>query len=165
MNGATTVLLVAALGVAVTACEPEPITLNFVFPAEISYLYSETVQVSMVRASAAQPLDCTQLLRWATNNIGDFETEQEYRGVSVCELNDGGLTFNDIGEHERAFVAVVRGRSNRLLLTGCAREETTLETKEIDLFLWTAPEYANHVEAIGELTCVSVEEKCSRGCR
>jgi hypothetical protein len=165
MNGVKAMLLVWVLGLGVVACEPDPITLNFIFPAERNFLYSETVQVSMVRAEAGTTLDCAQLLQWATNNIGGFEAEQEYRGVSVCDLRDGGLTFKDIGEHERAFVAVIRGLNNRFLLTGCVVAETSLDRKEIDLFVSTHPDYATNVAAVGGLTCANIEEKCVRGCR
>lgn len=146
-------------------CTPEATTLNFRFPSTESFLYSTNAQVLMFDISHADRGACASIHRFALEHFGDWEPSAEREQVNVCELRNGGVTFEDIGPGLRAFAAVIRDQNGEPLLSGCVTADTYPDAPEVDIWLYPTEEYGANIAAIGELRCDDEEQKCDgSGC-
>lgn len=162
--GRLVAVLVLATGLAVAGCYPEPTTLNVLFPTEQSFLYSDNAQVVLFNLGETETNVCPALIDQVRDEIGSRESTMDF-DVPVCDLRNGGVSFEDIGEGTRGFVVVTRDQvGSRPLLYGCITTQTSIEGPDITLSLQFTSGYNDIVEDLGELGCRSIDEKCSRGC-
>jgi hypothetical protein len=164
MRGAVKILLVCGLVFSLSGCYPEPMTLEISFPFESAFLYSSNAEIFLYDVEEGENA-CPQLLNLLVYGIGSPQTAAHESGpVPVCDLRNGGFTFDDIGAGRRAVVVIVEDANNNVLLSGCRTETTAVDSAPISIDLQTTPEYNRHLELLPELRCNNMDEKCTRGC-
>jgi len=153
-------LLLAAVGL--VGCAPEPVTVSVNFPSQEAFLHSEFAQIQIFELSPTELGSCPDLLVPAIAGTGSVRPKLRSGSVNVCDLFDGGVSFDEVGEGPHAYVAVARNEANRPLLAGCTVGEVYADAPEIVVRLTQTSEYYSAVS--GPPACSTVEDKCERGC-
>lgn len=145
-------------------CYPESTLLDFIFPTEMHFLYSETAEVHMFDLEQGEIDPCPALLTQVVDRVGTRDTSFR-QTLDICNLRDGGFLIDDIGNGNRAFVAAVRDDEGAIILSGCTIGATYVEAPEIGLILAQTKSYQETIDRVGLLSCTTIEEKCGQGCQ
>lgn len=154
--------LLVALVVAAGGCANEPVTVELGFPSQETFLQTEIARVMVFDLGSGSLGDCPSLVTEATR--GSASPGLDSGNVLVCDLFDGGVQFDEIGEGPKAFVAVASNASNVPLLSGCTVAEIYADAPRVVVSLAPTPEY-NPTNVTGPAPYASIADKCPRGGR
>lgn len=147
-------LLVSLLASA--GCANEPVTVELAFPSQEMFLQTEMARVMVFDLGPGSLGDCPELISDAT--AGSASPGLDSGNVLVCDLFDGGVQFDEIGEGPKAFVGVVSNASNVPLLDGCTVAEIYADAPRVVISLSPTPQYTTTVT--GPPPYGSVADKC-----
>lgn len=137
-------------------CANEPVTVELNFPSHETFLHTDIGRVMVFDIDARTLGDCPELIADAT--AGSASPALDSGNVLVCDLFDGGVQFDEIGEGPKAFVGVASNASNVPLLTGCTVGEIYADSPRIVISLSPTAQYTT---TVGDTPAhASVTDKC-----
>jgi len=147
-----------ALSLALLAgCANEPVTVELGFPSQETFLHSEIARVMVFDLGSDALGTCPELVSDAISGSGSPALDSG--NVLVCDLFDGGVQFDEIGEGPKAFVAIASNASNDPLLGGCTVAEIYADAPRVVVSLYPTSEYESG--GVPDMPSYSsVAEKC-----
>lgn len=152
-------LFVPLLALGACAAPTELITLDF--PSRDTFVRSENAEVYVIPLAADDLNACPRLLADAEVSGLDAMTTGS---ASVCDFQDGAVSYPDTPEGAVAYVAVARSVSGQVLLSGCTIRNVYVDDLELRVVLVPTESYRDAYRNAPPETCTAAA-KCSGGCR
>jgi hypothetical protein len=131
------------------------------FPSQETFLQSQFARVRVFDLSQDELGECPALLAEAIAVTTAADAAHDSDNVDVCDAF-GGIAFDEIGEGPKAFV-VTTSAMNEVILAGCTVAEVYPDAPAVTVHLAMTPRYA--IAVTGTSPCMSIADKCERGCR
>ena len=153
--------LATVLALAAGGCSPDPVIVDLNFPSQETFLQSQFARVRVFDLSPDELGGCPTLVGESISGTAATDAVQDSDNVDVCDAF-GGIAFDEIGEGPKAFV-VTTSAMNEVILAGCTVAEVYADAPTVTVHLAMTPRYA--IAITGASPCMSISDKCERGCR
>ena len=154
-------LVAALVALSAAACSPDPVVVDLNFPSQETFLQSQFARVQVFDLQQDELGRCPALVGEAISGATADAPAHDSDNVDVCDAF-GGIAFDDIGDGPKAFV-VTTAAMNEVILAGCTVAEVYRDAPTVVVHLGMTPRYA--IAVTGTSPCMSIADKCERGCR
>lgn len=158
----TRLALLCAVVAVLPACANDPVIIELNFPSTEAFVQSELARVMVFDLGEDELGTCPAIVGQAIAGTGGLTPSLDSTNVQVCAARDPGISFDEVGEGPKAFVATTI-LSNTVILAGCTVGEVYADAPRIVVHLAMTPRYAEIVT--DPSPCRDEVDKCERGCR
>lgn len=150
-----------ALALCAGGCSPDPVIVDLNFPSQETFLQSQFARVRVFDLAQDELGRCPTLVGESISATTATVPVHDSDNVDVCDAF-GGIAFDEIGEGPKAFV-VTTSTMNEVILAGCTVAEVYADAPTVPVHLAMTPRYS--IAVTGTSPCMSIADKCERGCR